>query len=560
MAELPARSVTPSGEGRYIFDFGQDIVGWARLQAPGAPGRAYTLRFAEMLREDGQLYTENYRAARSTDVYTCKGAGVESWEPSFTFHGFRYAELDGVPEGVIPQSDWLTGIVLHNDMPPTGSFESSHPMLNQLQSNIQWGQRGNFLAVPTDCPQRDERLGWTGDAQVFCATANFNFNTLAFFVKWCTDLRDSQLENGGIPWVVPNLPELEQESSSSAWGDAAVIVPWEVYRSFGYKRILEDNYQMMVDWVRYYEEHPKTEGLIHDGYTFGDWLQPYSRKEDARFGETDTALIGTVYFARCVDLLGRACEVLGRTKDAEARRAQLARIARAFERKFFDQSGKLTTEHETQTGYLLALAFDLLAEEIRPQALEHLRRLIVDVADGHLRTGFLGTPLIAPVLTRFGMRDLAYGVLFKTTYPGWFYSIEQGATTLWERWNSFSKEDGFGDASMNSFNHYVYGSIGEWLYGSVAGLTSAAPGYRRIEFHPVIKPKLSWAEAELDTPFGPARSRWEVKGDVTNFEFQVPPNATGTVRVGHEPGLLLEPGTHRFRMDADGALTKHGLH
>jgi alpha-L-rhamnosidase len=259
-----AVSMSEAAEDRYIFDFGQNMSGWARIRVPSEPGRVYTLRFAEMLQEDGSLYTANYRAAEATDTYTCATSGEIVWEPSFTFRGFRYVELSGLPEGMEPDPGWVSGVVVHNDMPPTGSFVSSDERLNQLQSNIQWGQRSNFLAVPTDCPQRDERKGWTGDAQVFSGTANYNFNTLAFFVKWCQDLRDSQYETGAIPYWAPNFPNRPQKVSSG-WGDACVIVPWNAYESFGYKRILEENYAMMRDWIRYYRESPETEGLIYRG-------------------------------------------------------------------------------------------------------------------------------------------------------------------------------------------------------------------------------------------------------------------------------------------------------
>ncbi|HSH08869.1 MAG TPA: family 78 glycoside hydrolase catalytic domain, partial [Oceanipulchritudo sp.] len=341
--ELLPQTVKQLAPGSWLFDLGQNMVGWVRIAVPAKAGRTYTLRFAEMLQDDGTLYTENYRTAKSTDAYICRGDGVETWQPRLTFHGFRYVELSGVPEDLEPDAGWLTGIVLHNDMPPTGQFTSSHAMLNQLQSNIQWGQRGNFLAVPTDCPQRDERLGWTGDAQVFCATANYNFNTLAFFVKWCADMRDSQLPDGGIPFYVPTFP-LDTIRSSSAWGDAAVIVPWEVYQSFGYKRILEENFDMMRAWVRHYETNPETTDLIHRGFTFGDWLQPYSRMEKSVFGETDNGLIGTAYFARCADLVARTAEILGKPAEAQAHRELQDRVRAAFQAAFFDAEGRLTTE------------------------------------------------------------------------------------------------------------------------------------------------------------------------------------------------------------------------
>ena len=543
--ELRPRSMTEIAPGSFIFDLGQNMVGWARIKVPGVPDHTYTLRFAEMLQKDGTLYTANYRAADSIDTYTCRGDREEKWEPRFSFHGFRYVELSGLLPGVEPDLSWVTGVVLHNDMPETGSFSSSHAMLNQLQSNIQWSQRGNFLALPTDCPQRDERLGWTGDAQVFCATANFNFDTLAFFVKWSADLRDSQRPDGSIPDYVPEFPR-GKKTSSSAWGDAAVIVPWEVYQSFGYIRILEDNYEMMCDWVRHYQEHPETKDLIHRGITYGDWLQPYRQEENERRGDTDFGLIGTAYFARCTDLVSRTADILGKNSDAEKYRKLFEDIRRAFQASFFDGAGRQTTEFETQTGYLLALGFDLLPKDRQVPVVAHLKALIVVVADGHLRTGFLGTPLIAPVLSKHGEIALAYDILFRTSYPGWFYSIEQGATTMWERWNSYSREDGFGSAGMNSFNHYAYGAIGEWLYETVAGLSAVEPGYKVIRFSPRPGGPLTHAELYLDTPYGIARSRWERVEDSMRYEIVVPPNTRGEFFIEGEALRVLAPGEYRF--------------
>jgi len=544
--ELFPQSVTEITPGTYVFDLGQNMVGWPRLKIQGCAGKTYTLRFAEMLNDDGTLYTDNYRSAKSTDSYTCKDNSFIEWEPKFTFHGFRYVELSVVPKDVAISTKTITGVVLHNDMPQTGSFVSSDNRLNQLQSNIRWGQKGNFFAVPTDCPQRDERLGWTGDAQVFCATANYNFNTLAFFEKWCSDLRDSQYENGGIPFYVPTFP-LVPHQSSTGWGDACVIVPWEVYRSFGYKKILSDNYEMMVHWLRYYEEHEATKSLIHNGFSFGDWLQPYTRGRGGVFGETDVGLIGTAYFARCADLVSKVADILEKPAEAIKHHTQFEAIRKAFQTRFFDSEGKQIAEYETQAGYLLAIAFGLLDKDMEAKAFQHLVQLIDVEAKGHLRTGFLGTPVIMSVLTQHGRTDLAFDLLFRESYPGWFYSIQQGATTMWERWNSYSKEDGFGDDSMNSFNHYAYGAIGEWMYGTIAGLSLKEAGYRTILFSPHPNPHLNSAKAKLETPYGLARSEWNRVGDVIHYQITIPPNTTGLLGT-----QVLRPGTYEFKMTAEG--------
>ena len=543
--EMRPVSMSQQNENSYIFDLGQNITGWARIQVPSKADCVYTLRFAEMLKNDGTLYTESYRAAESTDTYTCAKDGTIVWEPRFTFHGFRYIELSGFPKGSEPDLSWITGIVLHNDMPMTGKFTSSNQRLNQLQNNIRWGQKGNFLAVPNDCPQRDERKGWTGDAQVFCSTANFNFNTLAFYSKWCQDLRDSQYPTGAIPYYAPNFPNRPQKVSSG-WGDACVIVPWKVYQSFGYKRILEDNYSMMQEWIRFYQESPDTKNLIHRGFSFGDWLQPYSKMEDFRHGETDTALIGTAYFAHCADLISRSAEVLGKMKDAAKYRQLFEAIRTTFATQFFNSNGHLTTNHNTQTGYLLALAFDLLEIEQRPMAVEHLVQLILKEADGHLRTGFLGTPLIEPVLSRFGYRDLAYDILFDTSYPGWFYSIEQGATTIWERWNSYSKSDGFGDPKMNSFNHYAYGAIGEWIYQEIGGITPLNPGYRKVRIEIPHNIPLHSSSVTLETPQGRLSCQWEKKDNAIEVKLLVPPNTEAIYVYNDENSKIFGPGIHQW--------------
>jgi alpha-L-rhamnosidase len=509
--------------GRWAFDLGQNMVGRARITVPGEMGRTITIRFSEMLNKDRTLYTENYRSAKSTDYYICHGnGGFETWEPVFTFHGFRYVELSGLPPEVIPDSGWVTGIVMHNDMEQTGSFACSNPLLNQLQSNLVWGQKGNFLEVPTDCPQRNERLGWTGDAQVFCPTACFNFDTLDFFHKWMKDVRDAQRENGLVPVVVPDG---FGKGESPAWGDAVAIIPWEVYLRFGDKRILEENAGAIFKWVEYMEND--SPGYVRAERGYGDWLQPFPVSKNNR-GDTNRSLIGTAYFARCADIAARVSEILGKPDDALRFTLLAENVRNAFTKTFWTQEKRLTSD--TQTAYLLALAFDLLPESEVPSAVDNLLRLI-DGADGHLRTGFVGTPLLNATLTRFGHLDLAYEILLKETYPGWLYSIHQGATTMWERWNSYSHEDGFGNVGMNSFNHYAYGAIGQWMYETVAGLAPDPqhPGYKHFFIQPQPGGDLTWANAELETAHGFASSGWRVEGDTLIIEATVPETSTATV-------------------------------
>lgn len=545
--ELPARSVSEPAPGRFVFDLGQNMVGWARLKMPVRQGQTVTMRFAEMLQQDGTLYTANYRNARSTDTYTAAKAGTITWSPTFTFHGFRYVELSGLPEGLKPGADWVTGVVLHSDMRRIGDFLSSHDKLNQLQSNIVWGQRGNFLDIPTDCPQRNERLGWTGDAQVFAPTALFNYDCHAFFKSWLQTMRGDQLGDGRIPNVVPK-PGLG--GGSPGWQDAATIVPWAVYVRTGDAEVLEENFEMMERLVGWYRQRAK-DHRIHQIGGFGDWLQPYAEELQ---GDTDKALLGTAFYALGADILAKTARVLGRADEMKRYAAEAAAVKGAFTSHYFDTNGKLKNTTETQTAYLLTIAFDLIPEALRGKAAAHLVAL-VHAADDHLRTGFLGTPFIAPVLDEMGQGELARKVLFKETYPSWFFSIDQGATTMWERWNSYSHADGFGSAGMNSFNHYAYGAIGAWMVERLAGLAPdpEQPGYKHFFIQPFPGGPLQSAAAELETPYGLARSAWALEGDRLTLEATVPPNTTATLRVpagwkGKDLPPALLPGTHRLEL------------
>ncbi|MCC6679665.1 MAG: glycoside hydrolase family 78 protein [Phycisphaeraceae bacterium] len=553
-------SVTRRAPGRFIFDLGQNLVGWQRISSPGRRGQKITIRFAEMLLDNGELYTENYRHARSTDELTPAADGPITWTPAFTFHGFRYVELSGLAPNVEPSPDMVTAIVLHTPMQKIGSFTSSHAKLNQLQSNITWGQRGNFLEVPTDCPQRDERLGWTGDAQVFCPTSCFNYDTLAFWRKWLIDLADSQREDGALPHVAPDIMnrswkkrgERQKDYAAAGWADAGVIVPWEVYVRYGDRGVLEQSYPMMCRWVDFCAR--QANDFILKQAIFGDWLQPYPQTFapdntwDARKGDTPEELIATAYLGQVSGLLARVARVLNKHEDAVRYLSLRDKVRQAFIATFFDGNGRLTVPCPTQAGYLLALGFDMLPEKMRPAAVENLVKLVHE-ADDHLRTGFLGTPLLCPVLDRFGYSDLAYTLLLRETYPSWFFSINQGATTMWERWNSYSKADGFGDARMNSFNHYAYGAIGQWMYERVAGLAPdpEQPGYKHIIVRPVPGGGLTHAAAELQTLYGRAVSAWRREGADFKLQVVVPPNTSATVTLpdGSTPHRL-GPGEHQL--------------
>ena len=540
---LPAQSVTEPQPGRYVFDLGQNMVGWARLKMSVQKDETVTIRFAEMLNKDGTLYTENYRSAKSTDYYTAAKTGTIEWEPTFTFHGFRYVELSGLPEDAKPDEEWVTGIVLHSDLTRIGTFESSHAKLNKLFSNIIWGQRGNFLDIPTDCPQRDERLGWTGDAQVFAAAAMFNYDCHSFFKSWLGSMRDDQVADGRVPHVIPSVVG----AGSPGWQDAATIMPWVAYVRTGDKELLADNYEMMEKLVGWYRSQAK-DGRILKIQAFGDWLQPYADKNQ---GDTPKELIGTAFYANSTQILADSARVLGRKADAAKYGAEAAAVKQAFAKRYFDEAAKLRNAPETQTAYLLAIAFELIPTDRVDKAVPHLVRL-VNEAEGHLRTGFLGTPFILSVLDAKGHSDLAYSILFKETYPSWFFSINQGATTMWERWNSYSHADGFGNAGMNSFNHYAYGAVGEWMVERIAGLAPdpAKPGYKHFFVRPVIGGPLEWARAELETPYGKASSGWKkLANGRVEISVVVPPNTTATIEFpnGRKPETLVA-GIHRFEV------------
>lgn len=551
---LAVQSITEPEPGRFVFDLGQNMVGWARIRIPAEKDKTVTLRFAEMLNANGTLYTENYRSAKSTDTYTSATTGTIEWEPHFTFHGFRYVELSGLPAGAKPQKDWVTGVVLHSDLHAIGSFESSHEKLNRLQSNIVWGQRGNFVDIPTDCPQRDERLGWTGDAQVFGPTAMFNYDSHAFWKSWLASMRVDQLPDGQIPSVIP---ESMRNAGSPGWMDAATIIPWTVYVRTGDESVLADNFAMMEKLVGWYRSQ-SVDGLTPNTKGYGDWLQPYPKAvktaDDSnadRRGDTPRSLLGTAFYAHSAQILADSARVLKR--DAEAKRYgdEAAFVKQAFFKNYFDASGKLQNAPETQTAYVLAIAFDLIPNDVKEKAFANLVRLIGE-ADGHLRTGFLGTPHIVKVLDDMGRPDLAYDLLFKETYPSWFYSINQGATTMWERWNSYSRDKGFGDASMNSFNHYAYGAIGQWMYERVAGLAPdpAVPGYKHFFVRPLIGSQLTSARAELETPYGKALSSWVMKNGKVTINVVVPPNTTATIEFPDKrPPQTVGAGKYSFRVN-----------
>ena len=449
---------TPSGET--VVDFGQNMVGWVRLKVSGSAGDKVTLRHGEVLDKEGSFYTENLRSAKQLLEYTLKGDGQEVYEPRFTFMGFRYVAVDEFPGD--PALDNFTGIVIHSDMPVTGEFEASKPLLNELQHNILWGQKGNFLDVPTDCPQRDERLGWTGDAQVFSRTAAFNMDVAAFFTKWLGDLAADQTDDGRIPHVVPDVLG---GMASAGWADAGAIIPWNMYLAYGDKRILEAQYDSMKAWVGYMKAQSGSERLWNTGTHFGDWLAFATTRSDYPGATTGKDFIATAFFAYSTSLLAKTAAVLGHDGDARYYETLANEVKAAWQREFVTAAGRVG--ENTQTAYTLALQFDLLPPHLR---LEAARRLVADIGrhGDHITTGFVGASYLPFALSGHGQLDTAYKLLNQETYPSWLYPVKNGATTIWERWDGRKPDGTFQDPGMNSFNHYAYGAIGDWMYRVVA--------------------------------------------------------------------------------------------
>ena len=520
---------TPAGDT--VFDMGQNMVGWVRLKVSGAAGDKVKLRHAEVLDKDGNFYTANLRSAKQTIEYILKGGGEEVYEPHFTFQGFRYVAVDEFPGA--PTLDSLTGVVIHSDMKRTGYFETSNPLLNQLQHNIQWGQNGNFLDVPTDCPQRDERLGWTGDAQVFSRTATFNMDVASFFTKWLGDMAADQKPDGRITHVVPDVLG---GAGSAAWADAGTIIPWNLYLAYGDTRILEHQYDSMKAWVEYMRRTAGESHLWNTGHHFGDWLAFATTRSDYPGATTGKDLIATAFFAHSTELLAKTARVLGKLDDARYYEALAAEVKSAWLREFVTRNGRVG--ENTQTAYALALQFDLLPEHPR---LEAVRRLAADIRhhNVHLTTGFVGTPYLCHVLSRYGQLDLAYQLLNQETYPSWLYPVKNGATTIWERWDGIKPDGTFQNPGMNSFNHYAYGAIGDWMYRVVAGIDTdpAAPGYQHVLISPRPGGGLSWVSASLETQYGETGSYWKLSERGFELTARIPPNTRGTIRL---PGARLD--------------------
>lgn len=514
-----------ASNGDTVLDMGQNMVGRIKITVKAPAGTRIMLKHAEVLDQEGNIYFGNIRTAKQEVTYITKGEGVETYAPHFTFQGFRYVKVEGYPtEGRLPL-DLFSGEVIHTDMEQTGSFECSNPLVNQLQQNITWGQRGNFLDVPTDCPQRDERLGWTGDAQVFVQTALFNYHGGAFFTKWLRDLRADQLPDGGVPFVIPNVLGA---SSSAAWGDAATIIPWEFYQAYGDKALLAEQFDSMKAWVEYIRRQGDNEYLWNTGFHFGDWLA-LDAKADSYKGSTPDDLVATAYYAHSTRIVRDAARVLGKEDEAKTYNELYDRIVAAFQHEFVSPSGRVVAP--TQTAHILPLVFGLVGEKTRKRLANDLNELVI-AEDYHLSTGFVGTPYLCAALSQNGYHDTAVKLLLQETYPSWLYSVNKGATTIWEHWDGIKEDGSFWSDDMNSFNHYASGAIGDWMYRAIAGLDMdpSQPAYKRIRIHPRIGgAELTYARASFNSMYGTIQSSWKLSEEEINIAVDIPANTTAEI-------------------------------
>ena len=524
--ELKADRIWVTPKGEQVADLGQNMVGWVRLKVKGMPGDTVKLTFAEVLDKAGNFYTANLRSAKSTDTFILGDKGEYLCEPHFTFHGFRYVRFEGLKE--LPKAQDITGVVIHTPMKQSGYFTCSDTLVNQLQHNIEWGQRGNFLDVPTDCPQRDERLGWTGDAQVFSMTATYNFDVANFYTKWLKDLALDQFADGSIPHVIPDVLG---NGGSTAWADASILVPWTVYRAYGDKRILSSQYESMKKWVEYMEKRAGDNYLWEGDPHFGDWLAYASSASDYTGATTEKDLIATAYFAYSSTLLGKIATVLDKPEDAERWGTLSTHVKKAFVQEFVTPNGRLVSH--TQTAYAVALSFNLLPEYLIEPAAHYLAADVEKFK--HLTTGFVGTPLLCPILSDMGRDDLAFMLLMRQEYPSWLYPVTQGATTIWERWDGQKPDGSFQTTEMNSFNHYAYGAIGGWMYNYIAGIADneAYPGYKEFLLDPHVGGGLTSAEGHLETMYGRIESRWELKDSTFYYHVEIPVNTSAQVMLPH---------------------------
>lgn len=548
--ELKPVKVFRTPKGELVADMGQNMVGWMRLNVKGPKGTKIVIQHGEVLDKDGNFYNANLRKAKATLTYTLKGEGLEIYEPRFSFFGFRYISI----EGMDLKAENLTGIVIHSEMPKTGNFECSDPLVNQLQKNIEWGQKGNFLDIPTDCPQRDERLGWTGDAQAFVRTAAFNYDVAAFFTKWLKDLAADQRLDGSVPNIVPDVLNPKNSPSaphSAGWGDVAIIAPWTMYLTYGDKELLTSQYASMKKCLEFLQKKIGPTHIAQKEDGFGDWLsyKPDSigKLQGLKEGFTDKRYINTAFYGYMALLMKNTAIALNKPEDINTYTILFDQIKTAFNKEYIADNGKIKPingkANDSQTGYVLALMFDLLPKELKSKAAAYL---VADIKNrgNHLSTGFLGTPYLCHVLSDNGYTNVAYDLLLQKTYPSWLFPVTMGATTIWERWDGQKPDGSFQGVGMNSFNHYAYGAIGDWMYRVVAGIeiNELKPGYKHFYIQPQPNVKLKHASATLNSPYGLIKSGWKIEKDVIKLMVTIPVNSSATITLPKATKSVTENG------------------
>jgi alpha-L-rhamnosidase len=548
---------TPSG--KIVLDLGQNLVGRIRFRATGERGRLITLSTAEVM-QDGEICTRPLRQAKSRDMYVMAGRGVEEWEPRFTLHGFRYVQVDGWPGDIRAdvRNGNLVARVYHTDMERTGWFECSDALVNRLHENVVWGMRGNFVDVPTDCPQRDERLGWTGDIQVFAPTAAFLFDCSGMLGSWLRDLAIEQFKHGTVPLFVPVVPTNEVWKAAQAravWGDAAVLVPWVLYEGSGDLSLLERQFESAKAWVDQVDRLAGEDHLWDQGQQLGDWLDPTAPLDDPSDGATDRYLVATAYFAWSSAHMALIAQALGREEDALRYTLLAGQVREAFTRRYVSSPGRMTSD--SQTAYALAIRFGLLAQGQVRAAGRRLAELVAE--SGHrIGTGFAGTPVITEALTMVGETSVAYDLLLQRQCPSWLYAVTMGATTVWERWDAVLPDGAVNPGQMTSFNHYAFGAVADWLHRTVAGLAPASPGYKEILFRPRPGPGITRAAARHESPYGTIAISWELFEGELSVEVTVPTGSTAWLDLeGREP-VRLGPGPHARREAVTVARSSNG--
>ena len=558
--KLDAVDIIKTPKGEYVIDFGQNMTGYVEVTVKGRRGERIVLHHGEVLDKEGNFYNSNMRSARNENVYVLSG-NADVFKPTYTFQGFRYVHLVECPEYLIDKNNFKA-ITVHSDIKRTGEFICGNEKINQLYHNIIWGQKSNFLDIPTDCPQRDERMGWTGDAQVFCRTASINYDTEKFFSKWLTDVAIEQHENGAVMGVIPRARKRGLTRVSAAWGDAACIIPWELYLSYGNKALLKKHFPMMKKWVEYMHSAGSEEYLWLGGMHYGDWLA-MDAGADSLVGATSNDLIASAFFAYSTSLLIKAGEVIG--EDMTEYRELYKNVRAAF-REYFMEGGMPKAEFPltevtlpgysvidtvrmgmTQTALVLILHFGLY-EESEKKALEDKLREMIEENGNRMTTGFVGTPYILHVLTAAGRTDLAYKLLFQEQNPSWLYSVTHGATTMWEHWNSIKEDGSFWSDDMNSFNHYAYGAVYDWIFSTVLGIApvESAPAYREVTIAPHPCRELGFAKASIDSRAGKITSYWYYTGNTVHYEFEIPEGVTAHITLPGGFTKTIESGKHVF--------------